>query len=411
MTDRYRPASLALVAFVLAAPMSTQDRPPATATPRVVGYLASWGVRSNGTRIADLPARELTHVFYAFGGIGRDGRAVLGNPCVDVGRCGRRRNLPARPGGTFGELLKLKARHPHLRAMISIGGWGGSARFSDVALTDSSRRRFAESAVELFIDRWPGVFDGVDVDWEFPVRGGMKGNVERPEDRENFTLLLAELRRALDARGARDRTHYELAIAASPRPSELVNLELERIAPLLDFVNIMTYDFHVASPVAHFNSPLYAARDDPTPELTVDASVRAFIAGGVPRGKLLVGVPFYGRAYNGVANVDAGRFQPVDSLPAPTGVEAITWRVLARTRLKDPRFTLHWDSSARVPWAYDAASGKWISYDDERSVRAKADYVREQELGGIVIWELGGDDGRLIGAIGDGLRTPSSTRE
>jgi len=162
---------------------------------RVVGYLASWGVRSKGTSIAQLPAKHLTHIFYAFGLIGRDGSVVLGDQCIDVGACGKSAALPAVAGGNFGELRRLKARYPHLRLAISIGGWGGSAGFSDAALNDASRRKFAGSAIDLFIRRWPGLFDGVDIDWEFPVEGGLKGNVERPEDKQNFTLLLAELRR------------------------------------------------------------------------------------------------------------------------------------------------------------------------------------------------------------------------
>src|SRR5687767_14631004 len=175
---------------------AAQFATPVTASPdRVVGYLASWAVGTRGTVIANLPARQLSHIFYAFADIASDGSVTLGNRCVDVGACGGRAPLPARAGGNFGDLLRLKDRYPHLKVAISIGGWGGSARFSDAALTDAARRKFATSAVDLFIRRWPGLFDGIDIDWEFPVQGGLKGNVERPADRENFTLLLAEVRR------------------------------------------------------------------------------------------------------------------------------------------------------------------------------------------------------------------------
>jgi chitinase len=153
--------------------------------PRVVGYLASWGVSSKGTRIAELPARDLTHIFYAFGEIRDDGQVGVDNP-----------------GTNFDELKKLKAGNPHLKLAISIGGWTGSGRFSNVALTDSSRRLFTQSAIDLFINKQPGLFDGIDIDWEFPVAGGMEGNIERPADRENFTLLLATLREMLDAAGS-----------------------------------------------------------------------------------------------------------------------------------------------------------------------------------------------------------------
>jgi len=379
------------------------ERVDANAPPmRVVGYLASWGVHSKGTTIANLPARHLTHIFYAFAEVAKDGRVTLGDPCVDVGACGKGAAWPSKAAGNFGELRKLKARYPHLRLSISIGGWGGSARFSDAALTESARRRFTGSAIDVFIRRWPGLFDGVDIDWEFPVQGGLKGNVERPEDKQNFTLLLAELRRELDAQGAKDRRHYELTIAASARPSEIANLEIRRIVPLLDFINVMTYDYHTGGSIAHFNAPLYAAANDPTPELTVDASMRAFEAGGVPREKLLVGVPFFAKAYGGVANVNGGFLQAAPSPPRNWHDSDGDWRRLSVTRLTDRRYVRHWEPSARVPWLYDSSSRTWITYDDPESVRAKVDYVRGQGLGGIVIWELGGDDGRLMRAIAGG---------
>lgn len=366
---------------------------------RVVGYLASWGVRTKGAAIADLPAKDLTHIFYAFADIARDGSVTLGNRCTDVGACGRSAPLPSRPRGNFGELLRLKARNPHLKLAISIGGWGGSGRFSDAALTDAARRKFADAAIDLFIRRWPGLFDGIDIDWEFPVQGGLKGNVERPADKENFTLLLAELRRELDAQGKRDNRHYELTIAASARPSEIANIELDRIVPLLDFINVMTYDYHTGGSIAHFNAPLFAAANDPTPELNVDASIRAFRSGGVPPEKLLVGIPFFARAYGGVPNVNAGLLQPSTSSPKEWKDSYGDWRRLARTLLRNPRYARHWEASARVPWLYDAKSGTWISYDDPESVRAKMDYTRSRGLGGVIIWELGADDGRLMRAI------------
>ena len=373
--------------------------PPPAPLPRVVGYLASWGVRTKGAEIANLPASHLTHIFYAFADIGPDGSVILGNRCVDVGACGRGAPLPDRPRGNFGELRRLKTRYPHLRLVISIGGWGGSAGFSDAALTDSSRRKFARSAVDLFIRRWPRLFDGIDIDWEFPVQGGLKGNVERPADKQNFTLLLAELRRELDSQGEKDGRHYELTIAASARPSEIANVELHRIVPLLDFINVMTYDYHTGGSIAHFNAPLFAAANDPTPELTVDASMKAFREGGVPASKLLVGIPFFARVYGGVPNVNGGLLQPSKGRPADWRDSDGDWRRLARTRLRDSRYTRHWEPSAQVPWLYNATSGTWISYDDPESVRAKVKYTRDHELGGVIIWELAADDGQLMNAI------------
>lgn len=352
--------------------------PPA----RVVGYLASWGVSSKGTRIADLPAHDLTHIFYAFGNVEPDGSAGVDDP-----------------GSNFVELARLKSVNPRLRLSISIGGWTGSGRFSDIALTDSSRKKFTQSAIDLFIRQHPGLFDGIDIDWEFPVAGGMEGNAERPADKENFTLFLAELRRELDAQGTIDRKHYELTIAASARPQEIANVELSRIEPLLDFINVMTYDYHSAPGITNFNAPLYAAKGDPTPNLNIDATMRAFLDAGVPPRKLLVGIPFYSHAYGSVPNINDGLFQRGGPRPSDWKGADGDWKVLSQTRLMDPHYARHWEPSAQVPWLYDSTSGTWVSYDDPQSVAAKTNYVREHQLGGVVIWELGGDDGRLMRAI------------
>ena len=364
---------------------------------RVVGYLASWGVSSKGTRIADLPAKDLTHIFYAFAKLGNDGRVTLGNPCVDVGTCVS--SATAGPGGNFAELTKLKQLNPHLKLAISIGGWTGSGKFSDAALTDASRRLFTESAIDVFIRQRPGLFDGLDIDWEFPVEGGLEGNVERMADKANFTLLLGELRRQLDAQGALDKKTYELTIAASARLGEIANVEITRIEPLLDFINVMTYDYHSAPGRTNFNAPLYAAGGDLNRRVNIDATMRALLDAGVPAGKLLLGIPFYGHAYGSVPNVRAGLFQNGTDKPLGWREGDGDWKVLAQTRLKDTRYSRYWESQARVPWLYDPISGTWVSYDDPQSVGEKVRYVREHGLGGVVIWELGGDDGQLMRAV------------
>jgi chitinase len=176
-------------------------------------------------------------------------------------------------------------------------------------------------------------------------------------------------------------------------------VEISRIEPLLDFINVMTYDYHSGPGVTNFNAPLHAARGDPTPQLNVDATMRAFLDAGVPANKLLVGIPFYGHAYGSVPNVNGGLFQRGTAMPAGWKERDGDWNVLAQTRLKDPAYVRHWDSLARVPWLYDSTTGTWISYDDPESVGEKSKYAREGGLGGVVIWELGGDDGSLMRAI------------
>jgi chitinase len=400
-------ASLTLTLAVLAC-----GRPPnvsvAPAQPqaRVVGYLASWGVRTKGTRIADLPGHELTHIIYAFARIGEDGRMALGDPCLDVGACDSTAAAP-RPqtaGGNFEELRRLKARYPHLRVTIAVGGWTGSGRFSDIALTPESRRAFAESAMDIVVRQSAGLLDGIDVDWEYPVRGGLATNVTRPEDRRNCTLLLRELRRQLDAQGARDGRRYLLTIATIAGPSAFTQMEVDSVAATVDWLNVMTYDYHAGSRIAQFNAPLFSAAGDPTPGFNVDSTVRRYLAGGVPAAKLVVGLPFYGRVYGGVSPVNDGLFQPVGGeVPAAwrTGTD---YKSIVRRRPDTSGFRRILHPEARVPFLYDSSTRTWITYDDAESVAEKVAYVRARGLGGVMAWELGGDDGTLVRAMYEGLR-------
>jgi chitinase len=390
---------LALAACVHRAAPSTQQDDD---IPRVVGYIASWGVRSKGTRIAELPGDQLTDVIYAFARITADGRLALGDRCLDLGECtGRSGQGGVDAGGNFAQLRILKERYPQLKLLMAVGGWTGSGRFSNVALTPESRRAFGESAIDVVIRQQPGLFDGIDIDWEYPVGGGLAANVTRPEDRQNFTLLLAELRRQLDARGARDDRRYLLTAATAAGPTHVANLELDRVAGIVDWINLMTYDYHAGSRIAHFNAPLYSPPGDPTPHLNVDASARLYREQGVPPRKIVVGVPFYGRSYGRVPSANRGLFQ-VAGGPAPRewGAGELDYDALTRKRPEANGFRRFWDPDARVPWLYKESIGTWITYDDVQSIGQKADYVRARGLGGVMVWELGGDDdGTLVRTI------------
>jgi GH18 family chitinase len=374
----------------------------ATERPRIVAYLASWGVRSKGTRIAELPGNRLTHVIYAFANVGPDGMMALEDPCLDAGRCGS--GTASANGGNFEQLRALKQRHPHLKVLVAVGGWTRSVNFSNAAFTPESRQRFAQSGIELFLREWPGLFDGFDIDWEYPVFGGAKENVTRPEDRQNFTLLLAELRRQLDTESARDGRRYLLTAATAAGPRLIGSLELDRITPLLDWFNVMTYDYHSGSAIAHFNAPLHPATNDPTPFYNVDSTIAVYRRGGVPSDKIVIGVPFYGRSYGGVHGGNGGLFQPATPPPREWAA-GLDYRQIASKNLTAQGFTRFWHPEAKVPWLHNDSLGVFISYDDAESIALKADYVRERGLGGVMIWEIGGDDGTLLAVIGDRFRS------
>jgi len=372
---------------------------------RIVAYFTAWSVYGRDYHVADIPAERITHINYAFANISADGECALGDAYADIDKFYEGDSWDAGSlRGNFNQLIKLRNKHPHLKTLISVGGWTWSTRFSDAALTADSRQRFAASCVD-FMKRYG--FDGIDIDWEYPVSGGLAGNTTRPEDKQNYTLLMTELRRQLDALQATDGRGYLLTIAAPAGPGIHTNLEMAGLAGVLDWINLMTYDFHGAwSQVTNFNAALYPASGDPTTDaqirehFNVHAAVTAYLDGGVPAHKLVVGVPFYGRGWRAVGNAGSGLFQ------SHGGSAQGTWEagVFDYSDIKDnylPTYERFVHPDAKVPWLYDASTGVMISYDDPESLTVKASYVNDRQLGGVMFWELSGDDnqGSLVSAL------------
>ncbi|MBI4511978.1 MAG: cellulose binding domain-containing protein [Deltaproteobacteria bacterium] len=359
---------------------------------RIIGYFTAWSVYGRNYHVADIPASRLTHINYAFANIA-NGECVLGDAYADTDKFYPGDTWDAGAlRGSFGQLKKLKGANPHLKTLISVGGWTWSSGFSEAALTAANRDRFSQSCV-AFMKRYG--FDGIDIDWEYPGGGGLATG--RPEDKRNFTLLLESLRKKLNEEGQRDGRQYLLTIAAPSGPNMIANIELGNIQRSLNWINIMTYDFHGGwESVTNFNSPLYASSSDPSPEsirtsFNTEAAVRAYLAGGVPTDKIVIGVPFYGRGWQGVPNINSGLYQRASGLPQGTweaGVfdyEDIKLNYLSR-------YTRYFHQEAKVPWLYNPATGIMISYDDPESLGIKAQYVRDKRLGGVMFWELSGDD-------------------
>jgi chitinase len=382
-----------------------------TADRRIIGYLAGWSADETLFERLDAVADRLTHINYAFGLIGEDGRAVPGQPEADIERAFvGDEGGPDGLRGNFRQLQLLKERHPHLQTLISIGGWTGSGRISDAASTAEGREALVSSTIDLFLTRWPGVFDGIDIDWEYPVMGGLPENGYRPEDRRNCTLLFEEYRRQLDELGARTGVHYPLSAALpAGRALPMATFEIGEIAAILDWINVMTYDINgsVESGITNHNAALYPASADPreTDERhysNVDGTVQTFLAEGVPPDRLVVGLPFYGRGYTGVPPENDGLYQPFTEISF-TDYHA----------LDEASGERHWHEEAGVPWLYDAATGSIVSYEDPESIAGKAAYIVEHGLGGAMFWELTGDDSRwtLLTALSDNLRcgTPSAS--
>ncbi len=246
-----------------------------------------------------------------------------------------------------------------------------------------------------------GVFDGIDVDWEYPAAEGNPGNIYRPEDTQNFTALLAEFRRQLDA----VRPGLLLTIAAPAGESKYALIELDRIHTSLDWINLMTYDFHGTWEMSTgFQANLRTSAKDPSsPAYSVEDTVRGYLAAGAPAEKLVVGVPFYGRGWTGVTNANRGLYQPATA-PAPGVWEAgVNDYKALRPLIGTGSFERYWDGHTRDAWLFDGST--FWTFDDEQTIHQKALYIRKLGLGGFMFWELSGDEagGTLVKAIATGL--------
>ncbi|MDP6890198.1 MAG: glycosyl hydrolase family 18 protein [Phycisphaerales bacterium] len=385
---------------------------------RIVAYYIEWGVYGRDYQPSDIPVDKITHLNYAFANIDDDGRIAIGDPyaAIDKSYPGDTWDQPYR--GTYNQINNvLKAAHPHLKTLISVGGWTWSGRFSDVALTEISRRKFAESCVN-FIRTYN--FDGVDIDWEYPVCCGLSGNTYRPEDRDNYTLLMEELRSQLDAAAAEDGSEYLLTIAAAGGVDKLANYDLVGIAAQCDWINTMSYDFAGAwdLSITRHHSGLYANTSNPSSNENVrlhyntKGSVQPWLDAGVDPHKIVMGVPFYGRAWGGVGSNNGGLFQSGSTVPPGTwddwssGATGINDFSQIEELLASGNYTRYWDNQAKVPWLYSASQhgGHFISYDDAESMQHKVDYVEDLDLGGIMFWEITGDrNDVLLDVIHDGL--------
>jgi chitinase len=385
MTIRFSVA-LSLVAGLLLGVEGRQAAPEPGAL-KVIGYYADWTAARYP--LADIPPGKLTHVNYAFGKIGADNRLTWNaSAAVDQvypGDC----TDPGCRHGLFNQITLLKKKHPHLRFIMSVGGWTDSGPFYEMAATEENRQAFTQSCVE-FMKTYPQ-FDGIDIDWEHPVVGGLQPG--QPTDAHNYVMLLASLRRAIGPEKL-----LTVAVGAGPRAIE--PLEYAEFAASLDWVSVMTYDFHTGGTRAGFNSPLYNHDDPSNPRLNLHDAVQAILSKGVPRSKLAAGVPFYGRGWRGI--------ETSDPWSAGTGsLQVGGYRVIAEKFLKVPGYVRYWDDVAKVPWLYNADTKEWISYDDPESMRLKGEYIVAQNLAGAMFWELSNDDGPLLDALRAGLRLPS----
>ncbi len=379
--------------------------PPTTPPPdpggkKVVGYFAQWGVYARNYHVKNIhtsgSASKLTHILYAFGNT-TGGRCTIGDSYADyekaytaadsVDGVADTWDQPLR--GSFNQLRKLKRMYPHLKVIWSFGGWTWSGGFTQAAQNPAA---FAESCYNLVEDpRWADVFDGIDVDWEYPNACGLTCDSSGPNAFRNVVSALrskfgssALVTAAITADGSNggkiDATDYAGA------------------AQHLNWIMPMTYDyfgaFNAQGPTAP-HSPLYSYAGIPQQGFWSDAAIQKLKSKGIPANKLLLGVGFYGRGWTGVTQTAPGG---TATGPAPgtyeQGIE--DYKVLKNTCPA---------TGTVAGTAYAKCGSNWWSYDTPSTIGGKMTYAKNQGLGGAFFWELSGDttNGELIGAIKGGL--------
>jgi chitinase len=365
---------LLAVACAVAAPVASRDATPPRL--KVIGYVM------DGPTLPPISATKLDAINFAF---------ALVNPRGEI-------YLPGTTAtGALAGLTALRQDNPDLKVLASVGGWGGD-HFSEAALSAQSRARFAGSAVRLVREHG---LDGIDIDWEYPTLPG-PGISHRPEDRENFSLMLEEVRAHLDALDRERGGHTLLTIAAADGEAAR-GLDLPRIVRVLDWINLMTYDFYGSlDDTTGHHAALDRSRLAPAGSRTTVQAVDEFLAAGVPPDKLNVGVAFYGREFADVEPTHNGVHQRYGRY-----VDALSWRELRGMAGRDGN-TRHWDAQAQAPYLWNATTRHFITYDDPQSLAAKAAFVRARGLGGMMYWEHRHDAGdELLDALREGLDAPA----
>ena len=426
MTIRLSPRAIRLVLSILLAsllpalcltlPLSADehDRDKHHHTKIVGAYFEEWSIYFAGYNIANLQvngvADQLTHLTYAFGDATPTGCAIA-DPWADY----QSPSLPSVSGapytgplyGNFAALQQLKQLHPNLKVLISLAG---APAFSAAASTAAGRQTMVANCIDLFINgnlapgiSAAGVFDGIDIDWEFPAAS----------DTQNATLLLQEFRKQLDVLGETNNKHYLLTMFGPAGQQNFSNIQLAEVAEQLDYYNVQGYDFHGTwESSTNHASPLFDDAQDPGRDenFFIEYTIGSYLRAGVPPHKLVLGIPTYARGWTGVRSAHNGLYQtstgpaafpPADYLQTPGVITYLTVTGLTG-------FTRHFDYQRIAVWLYDPNTETFWSYDDPVTVWLKTGYVRGRVpggLGGAFVWALKDDDanGSIVKTMAAGL--------
>jgi chitinase len=342
--------------------------------------------------------------------------------------------------GAFYQLKQWKASHSGSKILMSIGGWTYSKYFSDVAATDASRKKFVASCIDMYITgnlpaysgyggagSGAGIFDGFDIDWEWPGdANGHPGNHTSAADKANLVALLKEFRTELNAKGS----GYLLTAFLPGDPVKVSEgWDLTQIFNYLDFGNAQGYDFHGVGSDDTWDpnqtgnqAQLYATSTDPhgTTDFSDQLVINTYTSQGVSPSKLTIGIPFYGRGWQGVeaGTSGNGEWATVDGIGGKHaacgqfGCDTLlsgTWSTYPpspQTGLFNgvPGCTISHDTAAVATFCFTGAGGQWWTFDDAWSVGQKMTWVNQQGLLGVMIWEMSGDNGTLMSPIAAAIK-------
>jgi len=355
---------------------------------KVVCYYANWAVYRKGNAKytpQNINPYLCTHLIYAFGGLGKDDSIVPFDEYQDIEK------------GGYGRFAALKTYNKDLKTMLAIGGWNeGSTRFSPLVADPDRRQVFIKSALR-FLRQYN--FDGLDLDWEYPTQ--RKGG--RPQDKENYAILIAEMRAAFESEAKKTGKERLLISMAVPASLEYAGkgYAIDKLDKSLDFFNLLTYDYHSAQePAVNHHSPLYRPEDwsefDFRKDLNIDATIKFYLQHGASRDKLVLGIPTYGRSYT-LANPDAHGISSPATGPGDQGSGTKEDGYLAYYEICEKILEEGWDLVTPYPGImgpYAHKDNQWVGFDDVDSAVEKAFYVAEEELGGIMFWTIDNDDFR-----------------
>lgn len=392
----------------------------------VAAYYPEWAVYSRQYPVDSIPFDKITHLLYAFLPIcgpneslkvlNPNGHALLQQECLNKKEFEVTiHDTWAALGATHNNYAKLqqqKQKHPGLKVMISVGGWSLSDPFHYLVKSQASRTVFIDSVVR-FLDQYP-VFDGADLDWEYPAGGGANATLGSEDEGENFIALVQEMRVALDKAGTAKQKKYLLTAAVGSAPAKISKVPYEKLyrdpqRPGLDLVFAMTYDYYGAwDGIRGHTAGLYPSANPVLPGFNGDDSIQNLINAGVPRNRLVLGVSMYGRAWQ---NIQAEPGSPLstskaDNLAKAWALEEGMWEpgvmdykfIQSRYR-NHPDFTFFFDNQSKAPFLWSATQKKLISYDNSCSTSYKYKYVKEHGLAGIFGWEIDSDNGDLLDAM------------